>query len=128
MVLRLHAGQELSLAPMAGAEPPIRFRPAGAGTWTARSGYQAGETLRVVTRPDGHREPPGREHVRADPRAVRCLGADPGRRGPRRLASRDLTIPARTNVLLIGVSGVQVSLVWPGRPTLVFATVRCTRP
>ncbi len=52
-ILRAHANNELSLAPLPGDSPPVRFRPAGEGTWMGRNGYHAGETLRVVTRPDG---------------------------------------------------------------------------
>jgi CubicO group peptidase (beta-lactamase class C family) len=52
-VLRLHAGPELSLASVSGHGPPTRFRATAAGTWTGRSGWHAGETLRAVTRADG---------------------------------------------------------------------------
>lgn len=52
-ILRAHANSELSLTSLSGDSKPTRFRPAGEGTWTGRNGYHAGETLRVVTRPDG---------------------------------------------------------------------------
>src|SRR5260370_8339750 len=57
-VLRLHAGNELTLAPLSGRDRPVRFRPTAAGTWTGRNGYPAGETLRPVTPPDGTAGPP----------------------------------------------------------------------
>lgn len=53
MLVRAEAGGGLLLAPL---EPPgrtSRFRPAPAGTWVGLDGYFAGETLRVVRRPDG---------------------------------------------------------------------------
>jgi CubicO group peptidase (beta-lactamase class C family) len=52
-VLRAHGNGELSLAPLSDHNALTRFQPAGDGTWLGRPGYHAGETLRVVTRPDG---------------------------------------------------------------------------
>jgi D-alanyl-D-alanine carboxypeptidase len=52
-VLRLHAGNALTLTPLSDRDEPVRFRPTAARTWTGRNGYHAGETLRPVTRPDG---------------------------------------------------------------------------
>ncbi len=52
-ILRAHANGELSLTPLPDDSPPTRFRPTGEGTWMGRNGYHAGETLQVVTRPDG---------------------------------------------------------------------------
>ncbi len=52
-ILRVHANNELSLTSLAGDEVPARFRPTAEGTWTGSNGYHAGETLHVVTRPDG---------------------------------------------------------------------------
>jgi CubicO group peptidase (beta-lactamase class C family) len=51
-VLRLHAGPELSLTPVAGGTRGSRFRPGPDGTWTGLAGYYAGETLRVARRQD----------------------------------------------------------------------------
>jgi D-alanyl-D-alanine carboxypeptidase len=52
-VLRLHAGNDLSLSPLGGDDLPAWFRATPNGTWKCRNGFQAGETLRVATRPDG---------------------------------------------------------------------------
>lgn len=52
-VLRLHAGNDLSLSPLGGEDPPALFRAAPDGTWKCRNGFQAGETLRLATRSDG---------------------------------------------------------------------------
>ena len=52
-ILRAHDNNQLSLAPLSDQNAPTWFQPAGDGTWLARNGYYAGETLRVVTRPDG---------------------------------------------------------------------------
>lgn len=52
-VLRLHAGNDLSLTPLGGDDPPTWFDANAEGTWTCRNGYQAGETLRLPTRSDG---------------------------------------------------------------------------
>lgn len=51
-ILRAHRNRELSLTPLSG-DSPTRFRPARDGTWIGRDGYHAGETLRVLTGPDG---------------------------------------------------------------------------
>jgi CubicO group peptidase (beta-lactamase class C family) len=52
-VLRLHAGNELSLTLVSGRDLPTRFGANADGTWTGRNGYHAGETLRLMTRSDG---------------------------------------------------------------------------
>jgi CubicO group peptidase (beta-lactamase class C family) len=52
-LLRLHEGSDLSLSPLGGDDPPAWFRATPDGTWTCRTGFQAGETLRLETRPDG---------------------------------------------------------------------------
>jgi CubicO group peptidase (beta-lactamase class C family) len=51
-VLRLLPGRWLSLTPV-DQDGGGRFRPEEDGTWTGLDGYRAGETLRVVRRPDG---------------------------------------------------------------------------
>ncbi|MFD3513179.1 serine hydrolase domain-containing protein [Streptomyces sp. NPDC058657] len=52
--LRLLPGRELSLEPLSGgAGRGSRFRVRPDGTWVGRDGYYAGETLRVVRRPEG---------------------------------------------------------------------------
>jgi CubicO group peptidase (beta-lactamase class C family) len=52
-ILRAHDNNELSLSPLSDHNAPTWFQPAGDRTWLGRNGYHAGETLRVVTRPDG---------------------------------------------------------------------------
>jgi hypothetical protein len=52
-VLRLRAGRELSLGPATGYGRVSRFVSREDGTWVGLEGYYAGETLRVVRRPDG---------------------------------------------------------------------------
>jgi hypothetical protein len=52
-ILRLLPGRWLSLTPMGAGGRGGRFRPEPDGTWTGLDGYGAGETLRVVRRPDG---------------------------------------------------------------------------
>jgi D-alanyl-D-alanine carboxypeptidase len=52
-ILWAHDNNELSLAPLSDHHAPTWFQPTGNGTWLGRNGYHAGETLRVVTRPDG---------------------------------------------------------------------------
>ena len=52
-ILRAHDNNELSLAPLSDHNAPTWFQPTGDGTWLGRNGYHAGETLRVVTWPDG---------------------------------------------------------------------------
>ncbi|WP_282791241.1 serine hydrolase domain-containing protein [Streptomyces sp. CC224B] len=51
--LRLAAGGEVRLGPLAGGGRGSRFRPNGDGTWTGLDGYYAGERLRAVRRADG---------------------------------------------------------------------------
>ncbi|MGD0064398.1 MAG: serine hydrolase domain-containing protein [Streptosporangiaceae bacterium] len=51
--LRLHADRALALSPVAGSGRAARFRAEPDGTWTGLDGYYAGESLRVVHRPDG---------------------------------------------------------------------------
>ncbi|MGV9941744.1 serine hydrolase domain-containing protein [Streptomyces sp. NPDC003401] len=51
--LRVAAGGHLSLGPLSGGGRRSRFRANGDGTWSGLEGYFAGETLRVVRRPDG---------------------------------------------------------------------------
>ncbi|MET9650558.1 serine hydrolase domain-containing protein [Streptomyces sp. NPDC006460] len=51
--LRLGAGRSVSLEPLAGAGRSARFRALPEGGWIGLDGYYAGETLRVVRRPDG---------------------------------------------------------------------------
>jgi CubicO group peptidase (beta-lactamase class C family) len=51
-ILRAHSNNELSLTPISSNSPTL-FRPAQDGTWIGRDGYHAGETLQVVTHPDG---------------------------------------------------------------------------
>ncbi|GAA3446994.1 serine hydrolase domain-containing protein [Planomonospora venezuelensis] len=51
--LRLPGGRELSLVPLGGPGRASRFTARDDGTWTGLDGYYAGETLRVVRRPDG---------------------------------------------------------------------------
>ena len=52
-LLRLHPDDALSLTPASGHDAPLWFRANGDGTWTGRNGYHAGETLRLLTHPDG---------------------------------------------------------------------------
>ncbi len=52
-VLRLLPNRWLSLTPPDQDATTGRFRPENDGTWTGLDGYRAGETLRVVRRPDG---------------------------------------------------------------------------
>ncbi|MGH8909913.1 MAG: serine hydrolase domain-containing protein [Egibacteraceae bacterium] len=52
LALRVEAGGWLRLDPLGGAGRASRFRPSGDGAWTGLDGYYAGETLRVVRRPD----------------------------------------------------------------------------
>jgi hypothetical protein len=52
-ILRAHDNNQLSLVPLSDHNAPTWFQPAGDGTWVGRNGYHAGETLRVVPRPDG---------------------------------------------------------------------------
>ncbi|MEO3811133.1 serine hydrolase domain-containing protein [Sphaerisporangium sp. B11E5] len=52
-VLRLRSGRELSLGPAGGHGRASRFASREDGTWVGLEGYYAGETLRVVRRPDG---------------------------------------------------------------------------
>jgi D-alanyl-D-alanine carboxypeptidase len=52
-ILRVHDYNQLSLAAHSDHNAPTWFQPAGDGTWLGRNGSHAGETLRVVTRPDG---------------------------------------------------------------------------
>ncbi|GAA1515662.1 serine hydrolase domain-containing protein [Sphaerisporangium rubeum] len=52
-VLRLRSGRELSLGPAGGHGRASRFAWREDGTWVGLEGYYAGETLRVVRRPDG---------------------------------------------------------------------------
>jgi CubicO group peptidase (beta-lactamase class C family) len=52
-VLRLTRERGLELTPLTGSARGARFRPAPDGTWTGLDDYFAGETLRVVRRPDG---------------------------------------------------------------------------
>jgi CubicO group peptidase (beta-lactamase class C family) len=52
-VLRLLPGRWLSLTPTGQDDTGGRFRPEEDGTWTGLDGYHAGETLRVIRRPDG---------------------------------------------------------------------------
>ncbi|REH48652.1 CubicO group peptidase (beta-lactamase class C family) [Kutzneria buriramensis] len=51
--LRLLRDGWISLTPIAGGGRASRFRPVGRETWIGLDGYYAGETLRVVRRPDG---------------------------------------------------------------------------
>ncbi|MDI1464567.1 serine hydrolase domain-containing protein [Catellatospora sp. KI3] len=51
--LKLCADGDLELAPLAGAGRGARLRAQPDGTWLGLDGYYAGETLRVVRRPDG---------------------------------------------------------------------------
>ncbi|MGK5636908.1 serine hydrolase domain-containing protein [Streptomyces sp. URMC 126] len=54
LAIRLTADRTLDLAPLDGAGGRAsRFRPEADGTWTGLDAYYAGETLRVVRRPDG---------------------------------------------------------------------------
>jgi CubicO group peptidase (beta-lactamase class C family) len=52
LLLRVQAGGALRLDPLGMPGRSSRFRPSGDGTWTGLDGYYAGETLRVVRRPD----------------------------------------------------------------------------
>src|SRR6266511_1279633 len=51
--VRLRPDRWLDLAAMQGGARASRFRPGPDGGWTGLDGYYAGETLRVVHRPDG---------------------------------------------------------------------------
>jgi hypothetical protein len=51
--LRLRPDRWLDLNAMRGGLRASRFRPEADGSWTGLDGYYAGETLRVVRRPDG---------------------------------------------------------------------------
>ncbi|WP_103886276.1 serine hydrolase domain-containing protein [Actinacidiphila yanglinensis] len=51
--LRVRASGDLDLGPLTGQGRGTRFHVEPDGTWTGREGYYAGETLRVVRRPDG---------------------------------------------------------------------------
>jgi CubicO group peptidase (beta-lactamase class C family) len=51
--LRLRSDRWLDLTAMQGGVRASRFRPEPDGTWTGLDGYYAGETLRIVRRPDG---------------------------------------------------------------------------
>jgi CubicO group peptidase (beta-lactamase class C family) len=51
--VRLRPDRWLDLAAMQGGARASRFRPEPDGGWTGLDGYYAGETLRVVHRPDG---------------------------------------------------------------------------
>lgn len=51
--LRLRPDRWLDLGAMQGGLRASRFRPEADGSWTGLDGYYAGETLRVVRRPDG---------------------------------------------------------------------------
>jgi hypothetical protein len=51
--LRLRSDRWLDLTAMQGGVRASRFRPEPDGTWTGLDGYYAGETLRIVHRPDG---------------------------------------------------------------------------
>ncbi|WP_327375213.1 beta-lactamase family protein [Streptomyces sp. NBC_01216] len=51
--LRLEAGRSVSLEPLRGPGRSARFRALPEGVWIGLDGYFAGETLRVVRRPDG---------------------------------------------------------------------------
>ncbi|MFC4587636.1 serine hydrolase domain-containing protein [Sphaerisporangium corydalis] len=52
-VLRLLPGRDLSLGPVGGPGRSSRFAARADGTWLGLDGYYAGETLRLVRRPDG---------------------------------------------------------------------------
>jgi hypothetical protein len=52
-ILRAHANNQLSLAPLSDNSAPTWFQPAGDGIWLAGNGYHTGEKLRVVIKPDG---------------------------------------------------------------------------
>ncbi|MCB5163297.1 beta-lactamase family protein [Streptomyces bambusae] len=52
-LLRLLPGGELDLSPVGATGRGARFRPEPDGSWTGLNGYYAGESLRVVRRPDG---------------------------------------------------------------------------
>lgn len=52
-ILRAHANNQLSLAPLSDNSARTWFQPAGDGIWLAGNGYHTGERLRVVTKPDG---------------------------------------------------------------------------
>ncbi|QGZ49926.1 serine hydrolase [Streptomyces sp. QHH-9511] len=51
--LRLGPGRGVALEPLRGAGRRAEFRPLPGGGWIGLNGYYAGETLRVVRRPDG---------------------------------------------------------------------------
>lgn len=51
--LRLLPDRTLDLSPTGGRGRLSRYRPEADGTWTALDNYYAGETLRLVRRPDG---------------------------------------------------------------------------
>ncbi|MFC9430025.1 serine hydrolase domain-containing protein [Streptomyces sp. NPDC056987] len=53
VALKLTADGGLELCPLRGGGRGSSFVPAGDGGWTGLDGYYAGETLRVVRRPDG---------------------------------------------------------------------------
>ena len=53
VVLYLRPERYLELRPLRGSGRASRFRPEADGTFTGLDGYYAGETLRVVRRPDG---------------------------------------------------------------------------
>ncbi|WP_214410203.1 serine hydrolase domain-containing protein [Sphaerisporangium fuscum] len=52
-MLRLLPGRDLSLTPVNGMGRSSRFAAQADGTWLGLDGYYAGETMRVVRRPDG---------------------------------------------------------------------------
>jgi CubicO group peptidase (beta-lactamase class C family) len=51
--VRLHARNDLSLSPLGADDSPAWFRATADGSWKCQNGFQAGETLRPVIRPDG---------------------------------------------------------------------------
>jgi CubicO group peptidase (beta-lactamase class C family) len=53
LVLRIRAGRELEIGPVAGGGRATRLRPEPDGTWLGLDGYYAGERLRVVRGPQG---------------------------------------------------------------------------
>ncbi|WP_405149248.1 beta-lactamase family protein [Sphaerisporangium sp. NBC_01403] len=52
-LLRLLPGRDVSLTPVGGPGRASRFAAQADGTWLGLDGYYAGETLRLVRRPDG---------------------------------------------------------------------------
>ncbi|WP_248965684.1 serine hydrolase domain-containing protein [Sphaerisporangium perillae] len=52
-LLRLRSGRDLSLSPVSGPGRTSRFTAQDDGTWLGLDGYYAGETMRLVRRPDG---------------------------------------------------------------------------